>query len=174
MNSLARPMPPTSPICARLSHGDIITRRAAGRGFTLIELMITVAIAAILTTIAVATYTSEVQKSRRTDARSALLDLAGREEKLYSVSNAYSQLPSDLGYSGVAWPIAVGTSPGDYNIVVTSPDTITQGGAVGTYLITATPINLQVNDSQCTQLSVNQQGLQSSTGSATTATCWGN
>ena len=53
-------------------------------GFTLIELMVTVAIVAILATIAATSYTSQVMKSRRTDARNVLLDLAGREEKIFS------------------------------------------------------------------------------------------
>jgi type IV pilus assembly protein PilE len=143
------------------------------RGFTLIELMITVAIVAILATIAAATYSSEVQKSRRTDARTALLDLAGREEKLFSVTNAYSALPSDLGYAavGVPWPITVGS--GYYQVTVVTPDPA-QPALTSSYSITATPISTQVNDTQCKSLSVNQAGLQSSTGTATTATCWGN
>jgi type IV pilus assembly protein PilE len=145
---------------------------ASNRGFTLIELMIAVAIVSILATIAVASYTSQVQKSRRTDARSALLDLAGREEKLFSVANAYSALPSDLGYGAGAWPITVGS--GYYQVTVTSPDTVTQGGAAGTYLITANPIGTQVNDTTCASLSVNQLGSQTSTGTGTASTCWGN
>ena len=74
------------------------------QGFSLIELMVTVAIVAILATIAAVTYTKQVQKSRRTDARSAVMDLAGREEKLFSTTNAYSLLPSDLGYGAVGDP----------------------------------------------------------------------
>ena len=148
--------------------------RISSRGFTLIELMITVAIVAILASIATAAYTSQVQKSRRTDARSALLDLAGREEKLFSTSNAYSDLPSDLGYGpvgGPGWPITVGS--GYYQVTVLTPDP-NQGGAAGTYLITANSFGMQVNDSACTSLSVNQLGAQTSTGTGTAATCWGN
>jgi type IV pilus assembly protein PilE len=148
-------------------------RGASSDGFSLIELMITVAIVATLATIASAVYTSQVQKSRRTDARTALLDLAGREEKLFSVNNAYSALPSDLGYApvGTLFPIAVGS--GYYNVSVAAPDP-NQGGAAGTYSITATAIGLQLNDTQCATLSVNQLGSQTSSGSAPAPTCWGN
>jgi type IV pilus assembly protein PilE len=141
--------------------------KSAARGFTLIELMITVAIVAILATIASTSYNSQVQKSRRTDARSAILDLAGREEKLFSTTNAYSAAASDLGYAaaGVAWPINIGSNY--YNVSVTVPTPTT-------YSITATAINSQASDSQCLTLFVDQTGLQSSTGSATPATCWGN
>jgi type IV pilus assembly protein PilE len=145
----------------------------SNRGFTLIELMIAVAVVSILATIAVASYTSQVQKSRRTDARSALLDLAGREEKLFSTANAYSALPSDLGYApvGTPWPITVGS--GYYQVTVTSPDP-TQAGVAESYSVSATPIGTQVNDTTCTGLSVNQLGAQTSTGTGTASTCWGN
>jgi type IV pilus assembly protein PilE len=143
--------------------------RSAQGGFTLIELMVTVAIVAILATIASTSYNSQVQKSRRTDARSAVLDLAGREEKLFSTNNAYSATPSDLGYTGVAWPISVGSNY--YNVSVTIP---TPPALPTTYQIIATAINSQASDAQCLTLVVDQTGLQSSTGSAPAATCWGN
>jgi type IV pilus assembly protein PilE len=148
--------------------------RMASRGFTLIELMVTVAIVTILATIAVTSYSSQVQKSRRTDARSALLDLAGREEKLFSTTNAYSGAPSDLGYAavGTPWPITVGS--GYYTVSVAVPDPNQAAVTATTYAITATPIGSQVADTACATLSVNQLGVQSSTGTGTAATCWGN
>jgi type IV pilus assembly protein PilE len=142
--------------------------KSAARGFTLIELMITVAIVAILATIASTSYNTQVQKSRRTDARSAVLDLAGREEKLFSTTNAYSGLASDLGYAavGTPWPINIGSNYYNVGVTVGNPPT--------TYVITATAINSQASDGQCLTLFVDQTGLQSSTGTATAATCWGN
>ncbi len=137
---------------------------------TLVELMVTVAIVAILATIATTSYTSQVQKSRRTDARSALLDLAGREEKLFSTTNAYSATLSDLGYNSAT----VGS--GYYTVAIVSPDTVGQPTVTGpTYAITATAVGSQLGDTQCLTLSVNQTGLQSSTPTTTpAATCWGN
>lgn len=135
-------------------------------GFTLIELMITVAVVAILATIATASYTSQVQHSRRTDARSAVMDLSGREEKLYSTTNAYSAAASDLGYApvGTPWPIAVGSNYYTVTVVVPTPST---------YLITATAINSQANDGACLTLFIDQTGTQGSTGTGTAQTCWG-
>jgi type IV pilus assembly protein PilE len=149
--------------------------RSALGGFTLIELMITVAVLAILATIAATSYTSQIQKSRRTDARSAVLDLAGREEKLFSTTNAYTNSALILGYAAVAtpWPINIGSAY--YSVTVVSPDAVGQPTATyPTYAITATAINAQAADAQCTSLSVDQTGKQSNTGTATAATCWGN
>ena len=145
--------------------------KSAEHGFTLVELMVTVAILAILATIAATSYTSQVQKSRRTDARSAVLDLAGREEKLFSTTNAYSQTPSDLGYSG-AWPIPIGSLY--YQVSVVSPDLSQPVATQPNYLITATAINAQTADTQCTSLSVNQLGQQTAVPAANASLCWGN
>ncbi len=152
-----------------LTH--MATSKSQQRGFTLIELMVTVAVLAIIATIATTSYTSQIRKSRRTDARSAVLDLAGREEKLFSTANAYSQTATDLGYA--AWG-PIGSNY--YSLSVLSPDTLTQGGAAGTYLATATPVagSSQASDTECTSLRVDQTGKQSSTGSAPVETCWGN
>jgi type IV pilus assembly protein PilE len=148
--------------------GQTLTVKSAHAGFTLIELMITVAIVAILATIATTSYTSQVQKSRRTDARSALLDLAGRQEKLFSTTNAYATNLAQLGYSSAI----VGS--GYYTVTVTSPDNSqAQAGTIPTYLLTATVTNTQVSDTQCQTLSINQTGLQSST-PGPASTCWGN
>jgi len=143
-------------------------------GFTLVELMVTVALLAVLVAIAMPVYTREIQKSRRTDARSAVLDLAGREERFFSLANNYSQLPTDLGYAG-AFPQLVGS--GYYTITVTVPDPafVAAGGIGPSFVITATPVGTQVNDTDCQSFSDNQIGKQSSLNSApadSTPICW--
>jgi type IV pilus assembly protein PilE len=133
-------------------------------GFSLIELMVTVAIVAIVASIAYPSYTSQVRKSRRTEAKTALLDLAGREEKLYSTSNAYSNLLSDLGYTGAGSTTTVGS--GYYSVTVSN----VTAGPPATFQIRATPIGAQASDADCTSFTVDQTGAQTSTG--TSATCW--
>jgi type IV pilus assembly protein PilE len=139
-------------------------------GFSLIELMVTISIVAILASIATASYTSQIQKSRRTDARSAILDLAGREEKLFSTTNAYSDSPQILGYGDATtvWPVPVGSNFYSITVAIAAPT------AAPTYLITATPINAQVSDTKCASLSIDQLGNQTATGTETASTCWGN
>jgi len=145
--------------------------RTISKGFTLIELMVAVAVVAILGTIAMVTYTKQIQKSRRTDARSAVLDLAGREEKLFSTTNAYSDKPVDLGYgiAGDVFPMNVGSNY--YQVTVTIP--VLPNPPIS-YTITATPINAQLKDTSCTSLSVDQLGSQTAIPAGNAAECWGN
>jgi type IV pilus assembly protein PilE len=140
-------------------------------GFTLIELMITVAIATILVSIALPSYLSHMRKSRRTEARTALLDIASREERLFSTTNSYSNVPTDLGYSGTAFPIAVGN--GFYNVNVSV--TAAAPPAPATFTITATATGSQSADTQCASFTVDQAGRQSaytSSSAVSTQTCW--
>jgi len=144
-------------------------------GFTLIELMIVVAIVGILGTVAVSIYSSQVTKSRRTDARTALLDMAGRQEKIYSTTTAYGTTPFMLGYSSVTtatWPILVANQY--YSVSVSAPD-LSQGASTvpNTFIITATAVGQQAGDTQCATLSLNQLGQQTSTGTGSAALCWG-
>jgi type IV pilus assembly protein PilE len=140
-------------------------------GFTLIELMVTVVIATILLSIAVPAYTSQVRKSRRTDARTAVLDLAGREERFFSISNNYSQTATDLGYA--QFPATVGG--GYYNVSVQAPDPTRTPPVQASFRITATAIGPQLNDTQCNSFTVDSLGQQTafdSGGNPSTQSCW--
>ena len=149
-------------------------RRRAGRagafgaaGFTLLELMITVAIITILTLIAVPLYLNQVRESRRTDARTAALDLAGREERYFATNNAYTTTATDLGYASL--PSNVGS--GYYSINVSEPS------GNQTFLVTVTPVaaTSQAADTTCAQFTVDQlgqQAAQNSSGVDETSTCW--
>lgn len=147
------------------------SRKTLSLGFTLVELMVTVAVLSVLATIAVTSYSSQVLKSRRTEAKSALLDLAGREERLFSTTNAYSNLEAALGYA-VATSTAVMTAMpfgnGYYTLTVVVPNPPTG------YTLTATPAGSQANDSACGTFQLNQLGQQTVSGTTSAATCWGN
>ena len=146
------------------------SRKHRSVGFTLIELMVTVAIVSILATIAVTSYSSPVLKSRRTEAKSALLDLAGREERLFSTTNAYTNLEASLGYAAAGAATVMTSMPfgnNYYQLTAALP------GGASTYLLTATPVGNQANDTQCGSFSINQLGQQTITGTATAASCWG-
>jgi type IV pilus assembly protein PilE len=145
----------------------------ASSGFTLVELMVALAIIAILASIAVPMYSKQVQKSRRVDARTAVLDLAGREERYLSTAGTYTTVAANLGYS--ALPVVVGS--GYYQLAVNVP--VVAAGAQPTYTVTATVVagSSQVKDLQCQFFSVDYRGTQFSSatnagGTDTSTTCW--
>jgi type IV pilus assembly protein PilE len=152
-----------------------ISKVSAVAGFTLIELMVTLVVAAILLSVAIPGYQTFIRKSRRTDAKTAVLDLAGREETFFSTQNRYSATASDVGYAG-AFPQPVGSNY--YTITVAVPNPAAAAGSPS-FLVTASPVagSTQVNDTACQSFSVDQLGNQSalnSAGADNSAVCWGN
>lgn len=144
---------------------------ARAAGFTLIELMITVVVASILLAVAIPSYRSQVERSRRTDAKTAVLDLAAREQRYFSLQSTFTTSAPNLAYGGAAtFPMTVGS--GYYSVSVTAP----AGANPPTFTITATAINSQTADSQCASFTVDNTGRQSSLdsgGADSTTTCWG-
>jgi type IV pilus assembly protein PilE len=146
------------------------SRGAREAGFTLVELMVTIVIGSILLSIAVPTYTSHIRKSRRTDAKSALLDLATREERFNSMQNAYTDDPANLGYS--AFPQPVGSN---YYNIGQPLVTLAQPAVAAKFTATATPVGTQTKDTQCQSFTIDSTGKQSaldSGGNDTTTICW--
>jgi type IV pilus assembly protein PilE len=155
-------------------------RAARTAGFTLVELMVTIVVATILITIAVPSYTNQIRQSHRTDARTAVLDFAQREERYMSTNSSYTANPANLGYSGTL-PVTIGSAYYQLNVCLgttTVPATpaapaVCSSAATATgntFLITAQAINGQAKDTQCALLYVDSQGNQT----ATSSNCWTN
>ena len=134
-------------------------------GLTLIELMVVIAVLAILTAVGYPMYTEQVQKARRTDARNALHLIALAQERFYTVNGVYA---SDLGALNLPAELqAGGSEEGYYDLSITLPANNLA------FLITATPASDsgQSKDEDCQELSLDQTGLQHANG-ADTDHCW--
>lgn len=126
------------------------------KGFTLIELMIAVIIVGILTAIAYPNYRDHMFKTRRSDAQTALLNLAGLMEHYYTENNTYATATlTNLGYTNNLTP------QGYYRLTIAPTATA--------YTLTATPVagGAQASDTTCPTLTLTNTGVKGPSSS-----CW--
>jgi type IV pilus assembly protein PilE len=133
-------------------------------GFSLIELMIVVAIVGILVGVALPAYQDYVKRGNRSEGRAYLMNAAALLERYYSDNNVYATAANTMPPS-VATAAGATSETGKYtgSMAVTTP--------YQTYVITAAQ---NFNDTDCGDLTLTQAGVKGRTGTAMSLKdCWG-
>lgn len=136
------------------------------KGFTLIELMVVVAIIGILAAIAIPSYQDSTRRANRADAQITLSRLSTLQERYYFRTNQYTGDFSDL-LSGLADnTTSITSDDGYYTVALTATNS--------SWSMTATATGAQANDTECYKLTLTNLGSKTSVDSdgAATSECW--
>jgi type IV pilus assembly protein PilE len=137
-------------------------------GFTLIEIMIALAVVAITTSLAFSSYRRHVQRGHRVEAVQALLAAAAEQEKFHLAHGQYAvRLDAAIGSEPPGIPVASATPRGRYRLSIVSAD------AAG-YRLIAERTGIS-DDPSCVRLSIDESGRRLASDAAnrdTTAACW--
>lgn len=142
------------------------------RGFSLTELLVALAILALLAAAATPLWVRQIERARRLDATDALMRVAVLQERFYFENGRYARA-GELGAPPPAGLGVAGTERGYYQLRLRAPE----GGLSGGFAVEAiaAPEGPQAGDGQCRVLSIDSTGRRASEsagGEDTTDACW--
>jgi type IV pilus assembly protein PilE len=138
--------------------------------FTLIELMVTVAIVGILAAIVYPSFMDQVRKGKRAEGKVRLSQSAQLLERYYSDNNSYSMVATNFP---TLFGLAAGTTVySGSNNETNSPYTISFGSTASTYALSAVAVGAQASDTKCGNFGLNNIGVKSITGTGAVKDCW--
>lgn len=141
------------------------------KGFTLMELMIVVAIIGILAAIAYPSYQDYVLRSGRSDGQAWLMRIMQAQERFYSQNQTYT---TNLGAGGLAMGVAANAAviseDQRYSITAAACANVTIATCV---MLSAAPQGAQARDNECGTLTLNSRGTKGEGGTAASfQDCW--
>jgi len=135
-------------------------------GFTLIELMVTVAIVGILAAIAYPSYSQYVVKSNRAAAEGFITSVANKQQQYLLDARSYATSMSALGYTSSNTPTEVSKN---YDVSISANN----AAKPPTFTITAAPKGAQLSrDTSCGSVSIDQAGTKAISGTGSVTSCW--
>lgn len=140
------------------------------RGFTLIELMIVVAIVGILAAVAYPSYLSYVQKTRRVAAAGCLMELGQWMERSYTTCLAYNVTGAGCGTAMSTAVLPNLSCRNDLGAAYTFE--FSNAPTAAAYALRAVPGGPQANDTGCANLTLNQAGQKGVSGTKPVNACW--
>ena len=144
-------------------------------GFTLIELMVSIAIVAVLTSIMLPAYQGQVRKSQRVVGRAVLLEILARQEQFFIFNKQYADKLVSLGYT--ADPLAIGSDGEEVakssqrKIYLIHIENALPEGVPQRFDLRAVPQLSQARDSLCGALIISSRGTKSA-GRGAASDCW--
>lgn len=145
------------------------------RGFTLVELLVTVAIVSILAGLSIAGYGQYVRRANRSDATAALLRISSAQERFYLQNGRYAD-PAELALPPPGGLGMTGTERGYYDLVMEEhPDGLATGYRARAEAVATGP---QGADGDCQVFTIDQSGARGARdrdgadGPAVTDRCW--